>query len=116
MQKQQLAKQKKGTIYTSSLVMAFFFDDRKLYNAGTTNKVSTRANNIPPTITIPSGMRLLPAEPRDIAMGNAPRVVASVVINIGRKRATEAFTTADTSSSVRLVFSTNLSCGQTKET
>src|SRR5438876_10895959 len=69
-----------GTVEYSSAF--FFFDERKVYNVGTTNKVSTRANNKPPTITTPNGMRLLPAEPMANAIGNAPKVVANVVIRI----------------------------------
>ncbi len=39
---------------------------------------------------MPNGTLLLPAEPIAIAIGNAPSVVASDVINMGRSLATAA--------------------------
>ena len=45
-----------------------------------TNKVSTRENMIPPTTTIPRGTRLVAAAPRLMAIGNAPKEVARLVI------------------------------------
>src|SRR4030095_515926 len=95
---------KSATASSVSRLLAFFFEERNEYNAGTTYKVSTSANSIPPTITIPSGTRLLPAEPNANAIGNAPNVVASVVIRIGRNRATDASTAAGIFFSPLLLF------------
>ena len=41
-------------------------------------------------MTIPMGTRLVAPAPRARAMGSAPKMVASEVIKIGRKRAAEA--------------------------
>ncbi len=49
-----------------------------------------RENIRPPTMTIPIGTRLVAPAPRARAMGSAPKIVASEVIRIGRKRAAEA--------------------------
>ncbi len=62
--------------------------------AGITNKVSTSENSIPPTKTIPNGMRLVAAAPSDMAIGKAPSAIVKLVINIGRIRAVAASTTA----------------------
>jgi len=66
----------------------------KVYTAGITNSVSIKEKIIPPTITIPNGIRLVLAAPKLIAIGKAPKAVAKLVIKIGRKRCTEASTTA----------------------
>ena len=52
-------------------------------------------NNIPPMITIPNGTRLVPAEPKAMAIGKAPSEVASVVIRIGLNLATAASIAAE---------------------
>jgi len=49
---------------------------------------------IPPTITIPRGIRLVEAAPKERAIGRAPNIMARLVINIGRKRMDEASTAA----------------------
>ncbi len=40
---------------------------------------------MPPTITIPNGIRLVEDAPNDNASGNAPNDMARLVINMGRK-------------------------------
>ena len=55
-----------------------------------TNKVKIKENIVPPTITTPIPILLADAAPRDNAIGKAPNAMAKLVINIGRKRATEA--------------------------
>ena len=50
------------------------------------NKDSNKENNMPPTITIPNGIRLVDAAPKDKAKGKAPNIMARLVIRIGRKR------------------------------
>ena len=67
-----------------------------MYIIGITNKVSIRANNKPPTITIPRGTLLEAPAPKAKAIGKAPNMVANEVIKIGRKRPTEASKTAST--------------------
>lgn len=69
-----------------SISLFFFLVDRNAYMAGITNKVSTSENMIPPTITTPNGTRLVEDAPNDKARGKAPRDMARLVINIGRKR------------------------------
>ena len=54
--------------------------------AGITKSVSTNENIIPPTITIPNGIRLVAAAPRESAIGKAPKDMAKLVIKIGRNR------------------------------
>ena len=46
-----------------------------VYTAGMMNKVRISENMIPPTTTIPSGIRLVAAAPRLRAIGNAPKDV-----------------------------------------
>ncbi len=53
---------------------------------GTMNSESTRENITPPTITRPSGLRLVEAAPRERAMGSAPNIMAMLVISMGRRR------------------------------
>ena len=62
--------------------------------AGTIYKVSTNENIMPPTITIPNGIRLVEASPNDKASGNAPRLIARLVIKMGLSLAVAASVTA----------------------
>ena len=48
-----------------------------------TYKVKTKANNNPPMMEIPIGIRLVEAPPKASAMGKAPKTVAKDVIKIG---------------------------------
>ena len=77
-----------------SISLFFFLVERNVYIAGITNKVNTRENIIPPTITIPNGIRLVDDAPNDNANGNAPKDIAKLVIKIGRKRCVAAKITA----------------------
>lgn len=45
---------------------------------------------MPPTITIPNGIRLVAAAPKDKAIGKAPKDIAKLVIKMGRIRALAA--------------------------
>jgi len=54
--------------------------------AGITNSVNIKEKIIPPTITIPKGIRLVAAAPNDNAMGKAPNAIAKLVMRMGRKR------------------------------
>ena len=58
----------------SSSTLFFFLVLKKLYIAGMMKSVSTNENNTPPTITIPNGIRLVDASPRERANGSAPSV------------------------------------------
>jgi hypothetical protein len=56
---------------------------------------------MPPTTAVPSGRRDSPPAPRPSASGRMPKMVASVVMRIGRRRMRAAPTTASTSSMPR---------------
>ena len=72
---------------TSSSTTFFLLpEERYEYTAGIINSVSTPAKINPPAITIPSDWRLLFV----MAIGNAPNIMASDVISIGRKRCVAA--------------------------
>ena len=75
-----------------------------MYTAGITNKVSTKENINPPTITVPSGLRLVAAAPILIAIGSAPNAVAKLVINIGRNLCDAATSTASFNSKPAALF------------
>ena len=65
-----------------------------MYIAGITKNVRTNENRTPPTITMPNGIRLVAASPSDKASGNAPKLIARLVIKIGRNRCDAAKITA----------------------
>ena len=50
------------------------------------NKVSTMEKTNPPIIATPIGIRLVAAVPKASAIGNVPKLVAKLVMRIGRKR------------------------------
>src|SRR4051794_39639192 len=82
-------------IYSSILTCLYLcLPDKKVYTAGITNKVRIKENKIPPTTTMPNGIRLVAAAPRLNAIGKAPKEVAKLVINIGRSRCEAASLTA----------------------
>src|SRR5881275_309491 len=61
------------TFYSSIFTCLYLcLPDKKVYTAGITNKVRIKENKIPPTTTIPNGIRLVEAAPRLNAIGKAP--------------------------------------------
>ena len=63
-------------------------------NTGTKNTASKVAVNIPPITPVPIARWLAEPAPVDIASGSTPRMNASDVIRIGRKRRCAASSTA----------------------
>src|SRR6185295_12535035 len=61
------------------------FGDRNEYSAGTRYSDRNVEPRRPPTTAMPSDWRLAEAAPSDSAMGSTPRMVAALVIRIGRK-------------------------------
>ena len=64
------------------------------YRAGTINRVSTADMVTPNTMTIPIGCLDSQPAPLPSSNGNAPKVVAALVIRMGRNRTVAASTTA----------------------
>ena len=64
------------------------------YIAGITNSVSAPPHTSPPITAMPIEMRLSAPAPSASAIGSVPRIVASVVMRIGRRRAAAASRTA----------------------
>ena len=57
-----------------------------MYNAGITYSVKASEKISPPMMAAPMGMREVDESPKARAIGKAPRMVAKLVIKIGRKR------------------------------
>src|SRR5580704_4140424 len=67
-----------------------------LKNVGTKNRVETVAKSRPPMTARPSGAFCSPPSPSPSAIGTMPMIMASAVINTGRKRVNPAATAACT--------------------
>ncbi len=63
---------------------------------GTTKSVAAVATIRPPTTARPSGAFCSPPSPRPKAIGSMPMIIASAVINTGRRRVTPASIAATT--------------------
>ena len=61
------------------------------YDTGTTTSVRSVDVSRPPIVAIEIGARNSPPSPRPKADGTIPRIIASVVITIGRSRTGPAF-------------------------
>src|SRR6185312_13657036 len=70
-----------------------------VYAVGTTNRVKSVPNSMPPTMTRPIGIRDSAPAPNAVASGTAPSTIAPVVMMIGRSRSVAASTTASISDS-----------------
>src|SRR5882762_472286 len=62
----------------------------RVKTVGTKNSVATVAKTSPPITARPSGAFCSPPSPMPSAMGTMPMIIASAVINTGRKRVTPA--------------------------
>src|SRR5580692_2649653 len=76
-----------------------------LKNVGTKNRVETVAKSSPPMTARPSGAFCSPPSPSPSAIGTMPMIMASAVINTGRKRVNPASSAAPRESIPSAIFS-----------